>query len=64
MLSMLSIITSGPLEERVDIINPMRLVALEEKAKKGRYFPLEGQKALYMTLKGLILAKIVCNMGL
>jgi|GEM_PF-5612989 len=54
----------GPLEKRVNIINLRRLLALGEKAKKRLFFPLEGQKALYMTLKGLVLVQIVSIMGL
>lgn len=52
------------LEERVYIRILMRLLSLEEKPKKGCYFPIMGQKILYMPCKRLNLRQIASKVGL
>lgn len=54
----------GVQRKRVNIITITRLLVLGEKSKKRPFFPLEGQKTLYMDVKRLELDQIVCNMGL
>ena len=54
----------GVQRKRVYIIDLLRLLALGEKVKKCYYFPLEAQKTLYVDVKRLKSAQIVCNMGL